>query len=178
LNELRIGMERLPVPHNDRDEFLARLTAAHIRVITDTAPSSTQVQEPDSNNSPHTIIPTENRVSAVATQKGSAQRTDVHQGAPDTTDDLKLDQVRRLKTGTWMDFRDSKGGTSTRAKLSWISPITNTYLFTDCKGMKAGNYSIEELARLMQISRARVAREETPLMDRAVSAVLDSLQVR
>ena len=37
-------------------------------------------------------------------------------------------------------------GQPKRAKLSWVSPITGTLLFTDREGLKAGNYSVDEIA--------------------------------
>ena len=179
INELRIGMERLPVPRDERDEFLSRLTTTHIRTISGNTPAATTPQpEADKNKTLHTVVQSKNTVDTASVRSGSAPRKEQRNNTAGTPDNLMLEQVRMLKTGAWMEFRDSKGGASSRAKLSWISPITNTYLFTDRQGMKAGNYTIEELARLMQSSRVRMAREETPLMDRAVSAVIESLPAR
>jgi hypothetical protein len=47
-------------------------------------------------------------------------------------------------------------GNTTRAKLSWISPIHHTYLFTDPQGVKVGHYRLEELAELMRCARANI----------------------
>ena len=73
-----------------------------------------------------------------------------------------------------MEFCGSDGKWQ-RAKLSWVSPITNTYLFTDRKGLKAGNYSLDEFAMLLRGARARIL-DTAPLMDRAVSTVLKEYQ--
>ena len=79
-----------------------------------------------------------------------------------------------VATGDWMEFQSSDGKAK-RAKLSWISPITNTYLFTDRQGLKAGNFSLQELAHLLRCARANVL-DGAPLMDRAVSTVFKEYQ--
>jgi hypothetical protein len=79
-------------------------------------------------------------------------------------------RARQLKAGTWMEFRGDDGQ-RLRAKLSWVSPITGTCLFTDRKGLKTGNYTIEELAHLLRSARARLLNA-APLMDRAVRNAL------
>ena len=79
-----------------------------------------------------------------------------------------------LKSGTWLEI-NGRDGKAVRAKLSWVSPITGTYLFTDRQGLKAGNYTLDELAQLLRTARARVLNS-TPLMDRAVGTVLKQYQ--
>jgi hypothetical protein len=68
-----------------------------------------------------------------------------------------------------MEFLGSDGKAK-RAKLSWVSPITNTCLFTDRQGLKAGNFSLDELAHLLRSARANILNA-APLMDRAVNTV-------
>ena len=69
-------------------------------------------------------------------------------------DDIFIAQARLFQPGTWMELVGSDGKTK-RVKLSWMSPITKTYLFTDEAGLDAGNYSIEELAQLLRSARVR-----------------------
>jgi hypothetical protein len=68
-------------------------------------------------------------------------------------------------------------GLAKRAKISWISPITGTLLFTDREGLKAGNYSIDEIGHLLRCARARILNT-APLMDRAVNTVLKEYKDR
>jgi hypothetical protein len=49
--------------------------------------------------------------------------------------------VRQLKVGTWIEFVDPKG-VKTRAKLSWVSPISEKYLFVNQNGVKIAEKSI------------------------------------
>ena len=89
-------------------------------------------------------------------------------------DDQHVASARQLTVGTWLEFLGSDGAEQ-RAKLSWVSPITGTLLFTDREGLRAGNYSVDELAQLLRGARARILNA-APLMDRAVSTVLKDYQ--
>jgi len=188
LGNLRAGMERLSIPATERDDFIARLVHAHGRTAVnreDTAPDDTQ--QDTTSAGPAEVASGENRIAStecanngapgdeeetVHTESGKrANATTSGTGDETTIDDDASKQVRRLTTGTWMEFRGADGK-PVRAKLSWISPITNTYLFTDRKGLKAGNYAMEELAELIRGARARVIDSKAPLMDRAVNSVL------
>ena len=89
-------------------------------------------------------------------------------------DDLYTSKVRHLTSGTWVEFLVSTGK-AMRVKLSWVSSINDTYLFTDQQGLKAGSYTLEELASLMRCARANILNT-APLMDRAVSSALEDDQ--
>ena len=186
LGNLRAGMERLSIPATERDDFIAKLVHAHGRTAVngDTAPadaaseidtSSEAASTGQSNDNTASEAVTDLRTSeTIADNTASANEaktgTVTSRDMPGISDDA-TNQVKRLTTGAWIEFRGADGKPM-RAKLSWISPITNTYLFTDRKGLKAGNYNIEELAELIRGARARVVDNRTPLMDRAVSSVL------
>lgn len=91
--------------------------------------------------------------------------------------DLKteyLDSVAKLKQGTWLELPDSQGN-AIRAKLTWVSPVTGKYLFTDRKGLKACEKTLHALAADFQCGNASVI-EEGSLMDRAAGRMLDGLQ--
>ena len=126
LNRLREGMQRLSVPATEQDEFIAKLMHAHACAFTENTRAD-QETEP------------------------AHFRT----GREPGMDDFFTTQARQLEPGTWIELLDSDGKTK-RAKLSWMSPITKTYLFTDQKGLHAGNYAIEELAHLLRCARARI----------------------
>ncbi len=185
LGNLRAGMERLSVPATERDDFIARLVYAHGRTAVNndqkeeetgeihhtessTAEISEAVVEPSVNDSePESMADTE-----TDTETTTPDQSETETESSSHIDDDVTALIEKLTTGTWMEFRGADGQ-SLRAKLSWVSPITNTYLFTDRSGLKAGNYSQEELAQLIRGARARVVdNSKTPLMDRAVSSVL------
>ena len=186
LGNLRAGMERLSIPATERDDFIAKLVYAHGRTAVngDTASADAAPEIDTSSEVASTGQSNDNTASEAVTDlhtsettADSTASTNQAKTAAITSRDVAgisddaTNQVKRLTTGTWIEFREADGKPM-RAKLSWISPITNTYLFTDRTGLKAGNYNIEELAELIRGARARVVDNRTPLMDRAVSSVL------
>jgi hypothetical protein len=160
IQNLRSGMERLSISATERDDFIAKLVHAHGRTAVapapdtaSTAPDPNAVAVPLAASGPEPAAPGRN--------------SDAIRSMPDPTASHYLQQAQRLKPGTWLEFVNSNGRVA-RAKLSWISPITGTLLFTDRTGLKAGNYEPAELARMLAGRLARVL-DTAPLMDRAVN---------
>ncbi|HEY8585957.1 MAG TPA: DUF1631 domain-containing protein [Rhodanobacter sp.] len=82
-------------------------------------------------------------------------------------------QVVALQPGTWLEFRLADEP-MTRAKLSWISPMSGRYLFVNRRGLKVADYSPRELTCLFTDGVARVLAANA-LFDRAMSAIVDKL---
>lgn len=161
LEKLRLGMERLSIPPTERDDFIARLVRAHGR-------TAIQANEAEASGNPEEQLANVKPVEPP--EPVEEQPDDTVSESTRAIDDDFTDRARQLKAGTWVEFRDADGQ-RIRAKLSWVSPITGTCLFTDRKGLKAGNYTIEELAHLLRSARARLLNA-APLMDRAVRIAL------
>ncbi len=82
-------------------------------------------------------------------------------------------QVQALQPGTWLEF--SHGDQAmTRAKLSWISPMTGRYLFVNRRGLKVADYFPEELAVLLADGHAIVLAANA-LFDRAMTSIVGRL---
>ena len=176
LNNLRAGMERLSIPATERDDFIARLVHAHGRTAVNKEMSDGDIDEhKDEVASEPAATDKETPVKSLRGKHAANKKSkDDKAGKTAPIDDEHSARVRQLTTGTWIEINGSDGKT-TRVKLSWISPITSTYLFTDRQGLKAGNYSQEELAQLLRVARARIVNN-IPLMDRAVGTVLKEYQ--
>jgi hypothetical protein len=84
------------------------------------------------------------------------------------------DMVRGLKRGTWIEL-DQDNGECLRAKLAWVSPLRGVYLFTNRLGQKAISINASGLAAKFREGRVRLI-DNVPLMDRAVSGLIDRLQ--
>ena len=164
LNNLREGMLRLSIAPAERDDFIAKLVHAHGRTAVnhDDAEQAVQTQQ-DVENLKVTAEPAVRKTAEQASTRPASEINDAHTA-----------KVRQLATGDWVEFLGSDGKAK-RAKLSWVSPITNTYLFTDRQGLKAGNFSLDELAHLLRCARANILNA-APLMDRAVNTVLKEYQ--
>jgi hypothetical protein len=91
--------------------------------------------------------------------------------APDSPEWL---QVQELQPGTWLEFCLADEA-MTRAKLSWISPMSGRYLFVNRRGLKVADYAPQALAVLLADGNARVLAANA-LFDRAMSAIVGRLQ--
>ncbi len=180
LDALRQGMERLSVPGNERDDFIAQLVRAHGRTTAKTPPQEqapAPAQAPPTAPTPPAASPTAEAVAPVVPTLSASQ--EIRPPATDTppaAEDACSKKVQALRTGDWLEVINDDGSIM-RAKLSWKSPITGTYLLTDRQGLKAGNYTHEELAGLLRRARVRLLNR-APLMDRAVGQALKEYQKR
>jgi hypothetical protein len=171
LERLRAGMERLSIPVTERDDFIARLVRAHGQ--TAVGENGVEEQPPGPRNtSASKAAPIARPTLLVKTQPNGFPKQPASEER--TANDQYTAKVSKLKCGDWVEFVGSDGK-PTRAKLSWISPISNSYLFTDRQGLKAGNYTSLELAELFRCARARTINA-APVMDRAVVNVLNAFR--
>ena len=68
-----------------------------------------------------------------------------------------------------------ENGQSIKAKLAWISPLKNMYLFTNRQGLNAMSIKLSGLAAKFRNHSARIIEDEA-LVDRAVNNMLDTLK--
>ena len=148
LNSLREGMCRLSVPVTEQDDFFAKLAHAHACTFSGNRPAEQSAESEYKDAKAETI----NAVSEDETGKSSTKNRSSREYEV-SIDDIFITQARQLQPGTWIEIQGNDGKTK-RVKLSWVSPITSTCLLTDQMGLKVGNYSFEELARLMRSARA------------------------
>jgi hypothetical protein len=112
-------------------------------------------------------------------QPVAERESDVGMGADDDTVTVPPDspawlQVQALQPGAWLEF-SMLDEAMTRAKLSWISPMSGRYLFVNRRGLKVADYAPHELAVLLADGHARVLADNA-LFDRAMTAIVDKLQ--
>jgi ElaB/YqjD/DUF883 family membrane-anchored ribosome-binding protein len=79
-----------------------------------------------------------------------------------------------LKEGAWVEIRRADDST-VQARLAYISPMRNTYLFTNRQGTKVAELSLYELAREVRSGNINVI-EEVPLFDRAMGSLVGTLR--
>lgn len=94
--------------------------------------------------------------------------------AAEMPEDEYVVRARDLKQGVWVEFSQEDGG-ALRAKLTWVSPVTGVYLFTNRQGLKACDKTLQGLAAELRRGSARVL-DDAPLFDRAVNSVIDGLR--
>jgi hypothetical protein len=83
--------------------------------------------------------------------------------------------AKELELGCWLEMSD--GGSKVRVKLSWKSKVTDTYIFVNRKGMKAMELTSAGVAKQLREGQARMVEvSSTPIMDRALDAMLNALK--
>ncbi|MEW5787029.1 MAG: DUF1631 domain-containing protein [Pseudomonadota bacterium] len=93
-------------------------------------------------------------------------------GDPVEKDEHDL-KVQTLKRGTWIEYTLEDGSRS-RAKLAWVSPMKGIYLFTNRLGQRAMSIDADGLAAKFRSGQVELL-DTVPLMERAVSSLLDHL---
>jgi hypothetical protein len=87
----------------------------------------------------------------------------------------QYERARTLPFGTWIEFDEAEG--RVRRRLSWLSPVTGNVLFVNLRGQRAGESTLDMLARRLAAGTARVVTAgEGRLVDRAWRAALQSLR--
>jgi hypothetical protein len=90
--------------------------------------------------------------------------------------DAFMESAKALSVGEWVEFA-SEDGKHSRAKLSWKSQVTESYVFVNRKGVKVAEYKMADLASLLREGKARIIEGVAiPLMDRALSALMNTLK--
>jgi hypothetical protein len=200
LQVLQDGMEKVSMPSNERHHFLAQLAGYHARIMNEESPLANALQQQgsvhdylrDPNAQPPMppAVPSEEQEEAVIAQtlqhlvdEGALRVEDVTLEEEVEADldisiadlqDEYIDQVRALQVGSWVEL-EGEDGEPTRVKLSWVSPVTNRYLFVNRKGHMAVNMHEVALVAAFQCGKAR-AIEDAPVLDRAVSKVVEGMR--
>lgn len=199
LRTLREGMVLISMRDEDFQSFLEQLASCHAAIVNvvprdiDAANDAGQIasiaDDPlaDSVDAPsaESIEPVEeDRAVTTATlhrlvADGAIDVEEitlaVTEDAPqEIEDDAFMEQVRALQQGTWVEFTQDDGS-SLRAKLTWISPVTGVYLFTNRQGLKACDRTLPGLAADLRRGSARVL-DDAPVFERAVSNMIDGLR--
>ncbi len=91
-----------------------------------------------------------------------------------TSGDSHVATVNSLEVGSWVAFKNSDGST-TRARLTWISSATGKYLFTNRRGQKVLDATPLGLAVEFREGNASLV-DSVPLFERAVSNLLAHLR--
>ncbi|MBX9965285.1 MAG: DUF1631 domain-containing protein [Burkholderiales bacterium] len=104
-------------------------------------------------------------------------------GAPAGTDadaeplpqgDEWTELVLQFKEGDWIELHE-EGGATVQARLSYVSPYRGTYVFTNRKGQKIGEFSMFDVTSALRTGRMTVMAN-VPLFDRAFSGLVGMLR--
>jgi hypothetical protein len=105
----------------------------------------------------------------------AAPKVDLPPRTPD--EQAQYERVRTLPFGTWIEFVVNQQGDVVRRRLSWYSTVTGHALFVNLRGQRAGEQSLDSLARTIARGQARVVTvERARPVDRAWQATLNALR--
>lgn len=191
LRVLREGMKLISMREDDFQSFLEQLAPYHAGVVNavprGTGAANDAPAVPASIDDPLAELGAEpvvedTRVTTATirrlVQSGDLAAEDialVEDDVPEEpVDDEFVAQARDLKLGSWVEFQQEDGATL-RAKLTWVSPVTGIYLFTNRQGLKACDKTLQGLAADLRRGSARLL-DDAPLFERAVSSVIEGLR--
>lgn len=83
------------------------------------------------------------------------------------------DLVLSIKIGTWLEFTE-ENNKKTRAKVSWISPITHNFLMVNSNGVRLSDKSPADLADAFRNKKCNEL-QIIPLIDRALLKIAKNL---
>jgi Protein of unknown function (DUF1631) len=161
---LRRGLANVAFQESDIERLLGQLHAYYRQQLGEVAPDA---------STEDVVLPIPDSIQPLLDAESGEPEPDSFQPAPATADSSELAQVEQLKPGTWLEFCPT-GDAVTRAKLSWISPMSGRYLFVNRRGLKVGDYAPHELSAALAAGSARILPSE-PLFDRAMGAIVDRL---
>ncbi|HEY9198502.1 MAG TPA: DUF1631 domain-containing protein [Gammaproteobacteria bacterium] len=192
LRLLREGVTLISMREDDFQSFLEELATAHATIV-NAVPREIEaandagivVDDPLSEQPQQEVEPVqEDKAVTTATlhrlvEAGHIEAEEIviseEEDKPqEVVEDDFVERVRALRQGMWLEFNQDDGGTL-RAKLTWISPVTGVYLFTNRQGLKACDKTLQGLAAELRRGSARIL-DDAPLFERAVSSVIDGLR--
>ncbi len=166
---LRLGLANVAFQEQDIERLLSQLRTFYRQQLGETLDESeVAVAEEDASMLaiPDSIQP----IIDSDSEADDSTEADAVTLSPDSSEWL---QVQALQPGTWLEFSLTEDNL-TRAKLSWISPMSGRYLFVNRRGLKVADYSPQDLAILLADGQARVLAANA-LFDRAMTAIVGKL---
>ncbi|WP_350015781.1 DUF1631 domain-containing protein [Rhodanobacter sp. IGA1.0] len=166
---LRQGLANVAFQEQDVERLLAQLHTYYRQQLGETlGPAEVVTVEEDA-----AMLAIPDNIQPIIESRNSQQEELEEEVAEVPLDSPEWHQVLALQPGTWLEFC-LPDEAMTRAKLSWISPMSGRYLFVNRRGLKVADYSPQELTGLMTDGQARVLAANA-LFDRAMSAIVGKL---
>ncbi|MGN6327731.1 MAG: DUF1631 domain-containing protein [Rhodanobacter sp.] len=165
---LRHGLANVAFQEPDIERLLGQLHTYYRQQLGEITPPAAPLAEDES------ALPIPDSIQPLVQAAPDFDDDNLGFASPDIgTDSPEYRQVEALQSGTWLELTLADDS-STRAKLSWISPMTGRYLFVNRRGLKVADYAPRELAALLKQGKARVLAANA-LFERAMTAIVDRL---
>ena len=166
---LRRGLASVAFQEGDTEQLLGQLHAFYRQQLGESTP------ETESGTLVSSVMPLPESIQAIEEPTLEPEPDDENEALMDEAfDERNLAQARDLKVGQWLEFT-ADDGTTDRAKLSWVSPISGRFLFVNRRGLKVADHSLAGLAQAFANGTARLL-DSSLLFDRAMDAIVERLR--
>ncbi|MGH8159437.1 MAG: DUF1631 domain-containing protein [Rhodanobacter sp.] len=166
---LRLGLANVAFQEHDIERLLGQLHAYYRQQLGETVEPAEIVAIGEDA----TMLAIPDSIQPVIERDAEPDDNGIDDSIAVPPDSPEWQQVQALQPGTWLEFNHLEEA-MTRAKLSWISPMSGRYLFVNRRGLKVADYSPQELAILLIDGHARILAANA-LFDRALSAIVGRL---
>jgi hypothetical protein len=157
--EVQQYLQSTPITPNTLAVLLKALQRCHIKILNGDEILENELRRFDTKTGPERGK-TEDPITRVELQMYSSANA--------------IEKVKRLKVGTWIDIQEPDKAPR-RIKFSWRSDFTKRCLFVTSKGIKAAEWSEQELAAMFEKGEASVLDQSKPLMDRALVSMMETV---
>ncbi len=160
---LRMGLTNVAFQEHDIDRLLSQLHAYYRQQLGETAETGETVTVDEDT----AMLAIPDSIQPVIDRDAELDEHVDDDAVVVPPDSPEWQQVQALQPGTWLEFSHVEEA-MTRAKLSWISPMSGRYLFVNRRGLKVADYSPQELAALLIDGQRRVLAANACQFDRAI----------
>ncbi len=143
---LRLGLANVAFQEQDIERLLAQLHTYYRQQLGETL----EMSRPSPPSRTQAILAIPDSIQPVIDRDAELddEALDRRRRRWSPPDSPEWQQVQALQPGTWLEF-SLIDEPMTRAKLSWISPMSGRYLFVNRRGLKVADYAPQELAVLL-----------------------------
>jgi hypothetical protein len=158
--EVQSYLQSTPITPNTLAVLLKALQRCHIKILNGDEILENELERFDADTTPPEPNKTEDPNKRVELEIYSSATA--------------IAKVKNLKIGTWVDIQEPEKEPR-RIKFSWRSNLTKRCLFVTSKGVKAAEWSEQELAVMFEKGEASVLDQSKPLMDRALVSMMETV---
>ncbi len=161
--DIREGLGLLGDSENTTEQLLKELAAVHHKML-ETALEKTPLPEPEITPEQYPLLQDIDPEELPGQKKAKTP-------PPMELEDI-LQQLQKIKLGTWFEFDIPKTGHTIRAKLSWFSPKTSYYIFVNQAGIQVAVRPLKKLAQEILDGQTRILKlEKKPFVERTLQKI-------
>ncbi len=161
--EIRNGLALLGDPENSTEQLLKELSLFHHKML-EAVFEKTPLPDPEITPDQYPLL------QDIDPEELPGQKKE--KTPPPMELEEILQQLQKIKLGTWFEFDIPKTGHTIRAKLSWFSPKTSYYIFVNQAGIQVAVRPLKKLAQEILNGETRILKlEKKPFVERTLQKI-------